>query len=152
VFGGDSGLTFNSTTDLLTVDGGVLVPGTPGSQIGGIFILTGDAGNGAGTLTIQEGGFDVTGTSTISGGDLSLAAGRKLILEGAGTDSYLTWDPGSREVRVYIDGALKGRITPSGDVSGPCGPNLYALPGGGECFDRATGKLISRTVRGLVKQ
>jgi hypothetical protein len=79
-------------------------------------------------------------------------AGAPLNLEGNLGDTYLTYDANSRQVQVYVNGSLRARITANGVIPGYCPANAYAFEGGTECFDRATGKVVTRTVRGLVKQ
>jgi hypothetical protein len=150
-FGGDAGLTYNSTTDLLTINGGILVPANVGSQIGGVLVLTGDA-SPTGTLTINEGGFTAVGDSAISSGDLSLttgsliltvgnvnvAGGSKVNLEAAAGDTYLIRAAATASLDSYKDGTLGWSLIGGVLQAPPCPASLASAPPGW-CYDSATG-------------
>lgn len=133
--GGDAGLTYNKATDVLTISGGLTVSGGTSTSIAGGVTLP------SGNLTLT------TGNVVATAGSVSVPAGQKVLLEGSAGDTYFTRDPDTGYVLVYIDGALRGTVTPRGLIPGACPSNLRTLETGTECVD-AKGRRVVVTAAG----
>ena len=76
-----------------------------------------------------------------------VGANERLNLEGPTGDTYLIRDAATGFILVYLDGTLRGTITPRGVIPGACGSDLYAMERGTQCVD-TQGRAIVVTAAG----